>query len=200
MLQTTISIPNAPDFSSAARLRGRARGALICAAFGAIWVFEALFFGAKANLESLLGVALIAIGFIVWPLSQLRSLRHFEVSPAEKQRWKSVARPYWTNVAIEWLACWAACVWLALIRRYDLIPQALGIVIGLHFFPLAKMFRMSVYHGTAVGMVLAALATLAIPSGHLRDFAAYGVNGLSLWITAAVILCQDRSCYACPSA
>jgi hypothetical protein len=198
MLQATITIPDSLNFNPA-KLRGRAIGAVICGAFGAIWMFEALFFGARANPESLLGVALIAIAFIIWPVTQLRSLRHFQVSPADQQRWKAVAAPYWINLGVEWLACTAACIWLALIRRYDLIPQALGVIIGLHFFPLAKIFRMPLYNWTAAGMVLAALATLAIPAGHPRDFAAYGVNGLSLWVTAAVILCQD-SYHARPSA
>jgi hypothetical protein len=90
--------------------------------------------------------------------------------------------------------------WLSLIGRYDLIPQTLGVIIGLHFFPLAKIFRMPLYNWTALGMLLSALATFAFPAGRLRDFTAYGVNGLSLWVTAAVILCQDRSYHARPSA
>jgi hypothetical protein len=40
-------------------------------------------------------------------------------------------------------------------------------------------------------MLLGSLASLAIPAGHLRNIAAFGVDGLSLWATAAVILCQD---------
>jgi hypothetical protein len=184
MLQATMGL---------AELQGRAIGAVICGTFGAIWMFESLFFGALANPASLLAIALLAIAFVVWPVTQLRSLRSSEVPPIKKPRWKAVAVPYWINLGLEWLACSAACIWLAHIRRYDLIPQALGITIGVHFFPLAKIFRMPIYNWTAVGMVLAALATLVIPAGHLRDFAAYAVNGLSLWATAAVILCQDRS-------
>ncbi len=41
-------------------------------------------------------------------------------------------------------------------------------------------------------MVLGSLASLAIPAGHVRNMAAFGVNGLSLWVTATVILCQDK--------
>lgn len=145
-------------------------------------------------------MTLLAGAFVGWPVTRLRTLRHVPISAADRQRWKSKARPYWTTVAVEWLACSGAAIWLSLIRRYDLIPQALGVIIGLHFFPLAKIFRMSLYNWTAIGMVLAALATLGIPAGHLRDFAAYGVNGLSLWVTAAVILCQDRSYHARPTA
>jgi len=203
MLQATITIPEAIPSSldfTASELRGRARGAVICGAFGAIWMFESLFFGALMNLASLLGIALLAIAFVVWPVTQLRSLRGWAAPSADRQRWNAMAVPYWINLGVEWLACCAACIWLAHIRRYDLIPQSLGIVIGVHFVPLAWIFRMPIYNWTAVGMVLAAVATLAIPAGHLRDFAGYGVNGLSLWVTAAVILCQDRSYHARPTA
>jgi hypothetical protein len=201
MLQATITVPETIPGSlnfSAAELRGRARGAVICGAFGAIWMFESLFFGALVNLASLLGIALLAVAFVVWPVTQLRSLRGWPSS--NRLRWEKMAVPYWINLGVEWLACCAACIWLAHIHRYDLIPQALGIVIGVHFVPLAWIFRMPLYNWTALGMVLAALATLGIPAGHLRDFAAYGVNGLSLWVTAAVILCQDRSYHARPTA
>jgi hypothetical protein len=53
------------------------------------------------------------------------------------------------------------------------------------------MFRSPVYYATGAVMVLGSLASLAIPAGPLRNIAAFGGDGLSLWGTAAVILCQD---------
>jgi hypothetical protein len=67
----------------------------------------------------------------------------------------------------------------------------LGVIIGVHFLPLARLFKMPIYYATGTVMVLGVLATLAIPAGDVRNIAAYGINGLALWGTAAVILCQD---------
>ncbi len=190
MTETTIAIPS--SLNSNARLKGRARGALICGVFGAIFMVQSVFFGAIVNPAWLAAIALSTVGFVVWPVAEVRARRHLEYSPADRQRWAAVSTAFWTDSAIEWLACTAACIWLANVRRYDLIPNFLGVIIGVHFLPLAKIFRMPLYYWTGAVMVLGALATLAIPAGHVRNFAAYGANGLSLWATATVILCQDR--------
>jgi hypothetical protein len=189
-METTIAIPLPMDLN--ALLRGRARGAAICGVFGAAWMVQALFFGAVQNPASFAVVALFAVAFVAWPVTQLRSLGHSTDPSADRQRWEAVSTAYWTNFAIEWLACAVAAIWLAIIRRYDLLPQFLGVIIGVHFLPLAKMFKMPLYYWTGAVMTLGVLATLAIPAGHVRNFAAYSVNGLSLWATAAIILCQDR--------
>ncbi len=189
-MEMTMAVPG--SLNSNARLKGRARGALICGVFGAVFMIQSAFFGTIVNPAWLAAIALSAATFIVWPVTEVRSRRHLEYSPADRQRWAAVSTVFWTDCAIEWLACTAACIWLANIRRYDLIPHFLGGTIGLHFLPLAKVFKMPLYYWTGTAMVLGAWATLAIPAGHVHNFAAYGANGLSLWATAAVILCQDR--------
>jgi hypothetical protein len=90
------------------------------------------------------------------------------------------------------IVCGLACPWLAHIHRPDLIPQFLGVIIGLHFLPLAKIFKAPVYYATGAVMVLGVLASLAIPPGYVRNIAACGVNGLSLWATAAFNLSRYR--------
>ena len=37
---------------------------------------------------------------------------------------------------------------LAHFGRLDLLPQTLGVIIGLHFIPLAKLFRGQLYYWT----------------------------------------------------
>ena len=190
-METTIAVPNTLDFD-AAKSKGRAIGALISGVFGAVWMFEALFFGAIATPVWLTSVAALAIAFVVWPATQLISLRHAAYSTAHGRRWAAVSTPYWTIVAIEWLACGVAANWLSRTGRGGLTPQFIGVIVGLHFLPLAKIFKAPIYYWTGAAMVLGSLASLAIPAGHVRNMAAFGVNGLSLWATAAVNLCHDR--------
>src|ERR1700722_10480161 len=121
-MELITSIPNGFDFG--AQRKGSARGAVICGVFGAVWILEAAFFGHMANPASLTAILLLAGAFVAWPVTRLRSLRHVTIPPADRRRWKAIATTYWTNLAIEWLACTAACIWLAHIRRYDLIPQS----------------------------------------------------------------------------
>jgi hypothetical protein len=112
-------------------------------------------------------------------------------SAADRAKWAAVAVPYWINCAIEWALCFGAAFWLAHIHQYALIPECLGVIIGLHFLPLGKMFRSPIYYATGAAMVLGSLASLFIHEGHLRNIAAFGVDGLSLWGTAALILSLD---------
>jgi hypothetical protein len=190
-METTIAGPNSLDLG-AAKSKGRAIGALIGGVFGTAWMFEALFFGAIATPVSLTVVAAIAIALVVWPATRLISLRHAAYSTAHGRRWKAVSTPYWTLVVIEWLACGVAANWLNRIGRGGLTPQLIGVIVGLHFLPLAKIFKAPIYYWTGAAMVLGSLASLAIPAGHVRNMAVFGVNGLSLWATTVVNLCHDR--------
>jgi len=188
-MATIVTSLVSPPLNSA-WLRGRLIGALICGTFGAVWMFEALFFGGIATPLSLTTTAMLAIAFVAWPVIRLRSFPRFEYSTADRERWAAITVPYWTNAGIEWLLCFGAAGWLAHIHQYSLIPQCLGAIIGLHFLPLGKMFRSPVYYLTGAALVLGALASLAIPAGHLRNIAACSVDGLSLWATATVLLCH----------
>jgi hypothetical protein len=193
-MATTLANRHTPlAFSplSPAWLKGRIRGALICGTFGAVWMFEAVFFGGIATPVWLTVVGVATVAAIAWPVMRLRSFRRLPYSASDRGKWAAVAVPYWINCAIEWVLCCVAAFWLAHIRQYALIPECLGVIIGLHFLPLGKMFRSPIYYATGAAMVLRSLASLMIHAGPLRNIAAFGVDGLSLWGTAAVILCQD---------
>jgi hypothetical protein len=189
MATTFTSLDSSP--LSAARLKGRMRAALICGFFGAVWMFEALYFGGIATPFWLTTIGMLTVALVAWPAIQLRSLAGSSYSAADRERWAAIAVPYWINFALEWLLCSAAAIWLTHNHRYALIPQCLGAIIGLHFLPLARMFKNPLYYWTGAAMVLGDLASLAMHAGHLRNIAANGVDGLSLWATAAVILGQD---------
>lgn len=189
-METILAMPATP-YASAAWLRGRLVGALVCGFFGAVWMFEALYFGNIATAASLVLISACALAFIAWPVARIRSFPRVTRSPADRERWASLAPTYWSIVAIEWLLSAVAVNWLVHMHRYPLIPQALGVIIGVHFLPLARLFKMPLYYATGIVMVLGVLASLAIPASPLRNLVACGVDGLSLWATAAVIFCQD---------
>ena len=87
-MATTSTVPTSSPLSPG-RLKGRIRGALICAFFGTPWMLYALYFGGIATPVSLTIVALCAVALIAWPLVRLRSLRHLRYSPADYQFWAS---------------------------------------------------------------------------------------------------------------
>ncbi|MEZ2347707.1 hypothetical protein [Terriglobus sp. RCC_193] len=191
-MELVSAIPSS-SAGSAGWLKGRVIGALICGFFGAIWMFEAVYLGGMARPVWLPLIWIATLGFIIWPVVRLRSFSPQPRSSAEGERWASVSKTYWGIVAIEWGLCAGAANWLGHTHRYQLIPVFLGAIIGIHFLPLAKLFRVPIYYVTGFVMTFGVLATVLIPNPHVRNIAAYSVNGLTLWATAAVILWQDWS-------
>jgi hypothetical protein len=72
--------------------------------------------------------------------------------------------------------------------RFDLVPQTLGVIIGLHYLALGKIFRMQQFYWTGGVMVVAALASLLIHRGHIRNVAGLAAVGLTLWVTCVGVL------------
>jgi hypothetical protein len=190
-METTTAIPNTQLFSSAP-FKGRAIGALVCGAFGTVWMLQAVFLGAVTSRVWLTSIAILAAILVFYPLAQLHSLRRVPYASARGQGWSAVSKAYWTIVVIEWVACTVAVNWLNYAHRPDLWPQLIGLIVGLHFFPLAKVFKAPIYCGTAVVMTLGALTSLAIPLGEVRNLVVCSISGLSLWATEAVILWQYK--------
>ena len=183
MAQAAYALSAAPA-PSAGYLKGRTRAALIGGFFGAVWVFEALFFGHAATSLWLTLAALASIILVAWPVIELRSLRGLPYSASDRAMWASISKRYWIDVAVEWIACAIAVNWLVYIHRYDLIPQALGVIIGLHFLPLAKWFRVPLYYATGTVMIVGVLASFLLPRGDARTIVACLADGFSLWATA----------------
>jgi hypothetical protein len=190
-MEPTISIPSSLDLS-AAPLKGRAIGALVCGVFGTVWMLQAVFLGAITARAWLTAIAILATIFVLSPLAKLYSLRRVPYASASGQSWPAVSKAYWSIVVIEWVACAVAVNWLNYVHRPDLWPQFIGLIVGLHFFPLAKIFKAPIYCWTGAVMTLGVLASLAIPVGEVRNLVACGVCGLSLWATESVILWQYK--------
>jgi len=190
-MENTIAVPNSPLINTAP-LKGRAIAGLVCGLFGSGWMLGAVHNGEITNPVWLSVIALFGVTFVLLPVAQLISVRRLPYSCNGGQAWSAVSKPYWTLVVVEWLACIVASNWLSHLGRYDLIPQFVGLIVGLHFVPLAKIFKAPMYHWTAAAMVLGVLISLAIPAGDIRNIVASGVCGVSLWATEAVILWQDK--------
>jgi hypothetical protein len=63
----------------------------------------------------------------------------YEDTAADREGWASIALLLWIDTAAEWVLRGAAVVLLAHFGRYALIPQFLGVIMGLRFLPLARL-------------------------------------------------------------
>jgi hypothetical protein len=175
-----------------ARMRGRAVGAIVCAGFGAYalyWWTEAaiegerrLWFGA---------IALVTATLVVWGIASLFALRHAPRVALDKRLVRFYRIGYGIIVAIEGAAISVGGPILGHFHRPDLYGQWVGAIVGIHFFPLGKLFKIPLYYLTGAAISLAAFGSLLISSSQLSSANCAGGTGVALWITAVVTLSKN---------
>jgi len=187
MGQTTGTIPSVHNVS-AFDLKVSARGALIRCFFGAAFLYQGVAFSGNPTPLWFSILTVPTVGLIAWAILRVRATRKLPSSAADLDHWADVRKFYWFDVGLEWGLAGVAVSVLALRGRFDLVPQALGLIIGLHYLPLGKIFRKQQYYWTGGLMVVAALAPLLIHRGHIRNIVGFAAVGLTLWVTGVAIL------------
>lgn len=178
---------------SAGTLKGSARGALICVCFGSGWMYWAVVSSGTQSPLWFSFVTLPAIFLTLWAILRIRAFRHLSPSSAELAHSMRFRKWFWIDFGFEWGLCAIAAFLLARVGRSDLMPQAFGVIIGLHFLPLAKIFTARLFYWTSGIMVVAATGSLIIPRSDLRTVSGCMSTGLTLWASGIVILCRISS-------
>jgi hypothetical protein len=174
--------------NSAGRLKGSARGALIGLLFGTGWMYWAVMNSGHPAPVWFLVVTVPAIALTGWAILRIRMFRHLVPSAADIRHWRAFRALFWAATVSEWGLVCIAAILLSHARRLDLIPQAAGVIVGLHFFPLAIVFRVPRYNWLAGIMILGAVGSLLLPLGDLRNFTGCAFSGLCLWVSSAIAL------------
>ena len=184
--------PGGPDVWH--RFRGRTVGAIVLAGFGAYsmywWTLAAIPTGRQAWFCAIAAIAAI---FIVWSTTQLVLFRHVPKSNFSKQYRRFYAIRFGAILAIEVAAIILAGPVLGHFQRKDLVAQWIDVVVGLHFLPLGKLFKLPLYYATAAAILLSSLGSLLISPGSLRAATNAGGTALTLWITCFIILSKNPS-------
>ena len=127
--------------------------------------------------------AVVVMGLLLFCAgwSRAKEARGGAEDPQRAQAFRNV------NIA-QWGAILALLVTLNVIQHVEWIVPGIMLIVGLHFFPLAKLFRNRMHYFT--GAALAALA-LTYPflaaGGPASPVGAIGA-ALILWVTAASML------------
>jgi hypothetical protein len=178
-------------------LKGRAIGALIFACFGASDMFGALSFARNVPQMWSEAIWIVAVTLGGWSITQQLLLRRLSVPAVDKsiarQHLKHYAAWFLVVVVIEVVSINLGRPILIHFHRLDLFPQWVEAVVGLHFLPLARLFKMPLFYATGTALVLVALGSLLIPFDAPHAIAALAGSGLCLWATAVVILLQDAT-------
>jgi hypothetical protein len=130
--------------------------------------------------------------FLVWSIAQLAIFRHAPKSNNKVLR-RFYAIRFAVIVAIEVAAIFLGGPLLGHFHRQDLVPQWIDVVVGVHFLPLGKLFKLPLYYATALAILLSSLGSLLIPPGSLRSATSAGGTALALWISSLIILSMNPS-------
>jgi hypothetical protein len=169
---------------SANQLTGRATGALFFAGFGSLWIALALYALQQLNTATvsavLLGLALLVLA----ALSLLRAAKRWPRQPDDP----AISRAFVRINAAEWIAVAIVAFSFAKLHIDAYVMCAITAIVGLHMFPLARLFRYTPHYWSgAVLVAWAAVSAIVIPTENKQGISAIG-TGVILWLNSTITL------------
>jgi hypothetical protein len=184
-----------PNPRTTAQLRGMAIGAAILTLFGLAWALGALLNWPDRPTWSIV--------LALWITASLIAASVFRVicpggSPsADPARAAAQGRRggMWFVIifALEGVFIAIAAIVLAGHNLALWIPVAAALIVGLHFLPLAHLFRVPLYYATGILSIAAAAASFAIQDDRTRILIVSLAMAAILWFTSTVVLLQARN-------
>lgn len=178
-----------------ARMRGIVGGAAILTLFGGFWCIDALVFwpvrpawGIPA--ASAATFALVVACILRWRESAKMPDSH---DPAAAAKGKRAGILFGIIFGMEGGLIALSSVLLARSGHGDWIPVAAGVIVGVHFLPLAYVFEVPLYYWTGAVSVIGILGCLSIHAVGPRLLCVGLVMAGVLWLTALLLLMQTRS-------
>ena len=194
-MTSTFSPECAPSGPYRQELRGYASGILVLSFFAFVWAGWGVSAVSPAFTPPVIGVAAACCAFTAaLGLLLHRRARHLPAASANA----GISRRYWRVVSAEFGGLFAAAAILGATGNAQWIPAAVCAGVGMHFFPLRRLFGVRVYQITgAVMLALTAGALIAVGAAHAPAALATEIPGfgaaLTLWATAVAMLASSRT-------
>ena len=172
------------NIPSANQLTGRAIGATFFAFFGALWVLLALYDKQHLKAATVSWVLMDMLVLLSTAFWVFRQARRFPKMPEDSAR----GRVFTIINAVQWIAISIVAFSFARLHIDAYLLSAITAIVGLHFFPLARLFRYGLHYVTGSVLVAWAAAGIALfPVKQLQGDTALG-TGIILWVSAFVTL------------
>lgn len=169
-------------------LRGRSTGVVACGLFGALWANAALSFGPPALRN--VGYALIVLitCMELWGALDLRrQSRQVTANDPPLSVQKRTTRWFLAIFAAEFIIIFAAANVLVSQHATQYLMPVIAMVVGLHFYPLAPLFRARQFYVTATIMTVTGLVGVLALSAHVSsnpvNVVVDAICAATLWMT-----------------
>lgn len=183
--------------NSADRIAGQAYGAMFFAGFGSLWLLMG--FGFLHQLNCLVGALVLVILFaLLLPALCLgrRAAANRPAGPAtaiEAVREREVERTFHRVNAAQYVAIPLVILGMNLLHRPEWIAAGIAVVVGLHLFPLARLFGNPTHNITGSALVVYAFFCIAaLPRAAVASSSAFGTAAILL-LSATYTLLRSRA-------
>jgi hypothetical protein len=149
---------------------GLSQGLVALAVAGSFWFLYGFFNGLTRGsrgplaIAGALAAAAAGAGSIATGARTVRRRAHFDPSLLRTSGYREDARRMMRRFAVTGGAQWIACATIGLVcsqvQRRDLIWPLIGVVVGLHFIPLGRLFKVPAY--VVLGSMMATLSAVAL--------------------------------------
>ena len=174
--------------------RGLAIGAAILTAFGLFWALAAIHAGPSlphAAAYAAIAIAVVLIIASVWCALRAQG-REAQNPEAAEREGRHAGMWFGIIFTLEGAIIAAAAIALSRHNLADWIPIVTAFIVGLHFLPLARIFRAPLYYLTGIFAAAAALASIAISDSAARIAFVCVAMVTILWLTSIAALVQSR--------
>ncbi|MEC0128266.1 DUF7010 family protein [Paenibacillus pabuli] len=184
---SVVKLPKAAVF-------GAANGVMFMTFFGALWASIGIIgshgLGDPWSLVLSGVMTLILLSGAISLFGKARNINH-AIEPEEIVHRRNINRKFGLIFGLEGLAIFIASVICNMIDYFEIFFPIMAIIVGIHFFPLARLFRENFYYGTGVTLCIIGVITLFLPINATINnvtliatstFVGYS-SALTLWVT-----------------
>lgn len=173
---------------------GAANGVMFMTFFGALWASIGIIGSNPLGAPWFLVISgIVTIVLLVAAISLFGKSKNMSsnVTPNVREDWKTINRKFGLIFGLEGLAICIASIICNLIDRFELFFPIMAIMVGIHFFPLARLFKEKFYWGTGAALCILGIISFFLPIEAAYNsasivprsiFIGFG-SAITLWIT-----------------
>lgn len=154
-----VKLPEAAVF-------GAANGVMFMTFFGALWASIGIIGSHKLGSPWLLVISsILTIVFLIGAISLFGKARNINnaATPNDSEDWRKINRKFSLVFGLEGLAILIASVICNMINHFELFFPIMVIIVGIHFFPLAQLFKEKFYIGIGAALCILGIISFFLP-------------------------------------
>lgn len=167
---------------------GRGWGVMALTGFGALWLYNAAINSPIPHVSAYVVLAIAAAMIAGGLLLVVRTPKVEESEPD-----KAESHRFWLVFGAEGAAIFAVIVLFQLWHLVEYIVTAVAVIVGIHFLPLASLFRAPTYYLAGTALIAVPLALVFVFRGAPLIVDTAWAAGVILWVTALHSLLVKRN-------